>query len=518
MQSRNVRLGFQAGLVAGAAAGLVMLVARLILGVTTIPELVLDQATFIVPPAIFAFVLDRLLFFAKPLMMGLIVVVQLLLFGALGALYGRALDALRSPGPSERWSLALGLSGVVWLVAIVGLLPLVGAGFLGTDLPGGAAVASAVLLVSALVYALCLTVIPDWEPESAGAPSEGALLSRRAVLRTLGWGAVAVAAGAFVVRGGTLLAANASAALSSRRPVGKLPPDVTPNADFYTVSKNLADPVVDESTWTLEITGLVEKPITLTYAQLTALLSIEQYTTLECVSNVVGGDLISNAKWKGVPFRDLLAMASPKAGVRKVKLTGADGYDDSVAFDRAMSAENLLAWEMNGEKLPTAHGFPARLLVPGIYGMKNVKWLTRIELVDYDFQGYWQTRGWSDLAYVKEMSRIDLPSQDETLTTGPIGVGGIAFSGDKGIGSVEVSSDGGRTWKQATLKQALGPYTWVLWTMDWQAPVGRLSLLVRSTDKSGRVQDPTLMDTLPDGASGYDSIVVSIVPPQPSGS
>ncbi len=517
MESRYVRLGFQAGLVAGAAAGLVMLVARVVLGVTTIPELVADELTILIPPTVFAVILDNLLFFAKPLLIGTIVVAQLLICGAIGALYARALDPLRSPDPSERWSLALALSGLIWVLTVVGLYPLVGAGFLGASLSVGAATASATILVAAVVFAYSLASIVDWTPVAAVAAGEGVSLRRRAVLRTLGWGAVVVTAGAFVVRGGSLVAANAAAALSARQPVGKLPPAVTPNSDFYTVSKNLADPVVDESTWTLQITGLVGKPITLSYQQLTSLPAVEQYTTLECISNVVGGNLISNAKWRGVPFRSLLAMASPKPGVRKVKLTGADGYEDSVTFDRAMNDENLLAWEMNGDKLPTAHGFPARLLVPGIYGMKNVKWLTKIELIDYDFQGYWQVRGWSDQAHVKEMSRIDLPSENETLTAGPVEVGGIAFSGDRGISKVELSVDGGKTWKQAILKQALGPYTWVLWTYDWAAPVGKQSLLVRAVDRSGRLQNPALADTLPGGASGYDSIVVNVVPPQQPG-
>jgi len=506
-------MGFQAGLVAGAAAGLVMLAARIAFEVPTIPELVLDQLTILVPPVLFAFVLDHLLFLAKPLMMGGLVVGQLLLCGVLGALYGRAVDGLRAPNDAERWALALGLSGAIWLLAIVGLLPLVGAGLLGSSLGVGAAAESATLLLAALVYGLSLASIPDWAAERSdvsGVAGSGSPIRRRAVLRTLGWGAVALAAGSFVVRGGSLLAANAAATLSSRRPAGKLPPEVTPNQDFYVVSKNFGDVVVDETTWRLEVTGLVEKPLSLAYGDLTALPAAEQYITLECISNEVGGNLISNAKWKGVLLKDLLSAAGPKPGVRKVRLTADDGYEDSIAFDRAMSPANLLAWEMNGEKLPPGHGFPARLLVPGIYGMKNVKWLTKIELIDYDFKGYWQQRGWDDHAYVKEMSRIDLPTSADGLPAGPTQVGGIAFSGDKGIGSVEVSSDGGKTWQRATVKQALSPYTWVLWTLDWEAPAGQHKLLVRAADLSGRPQAAEEKATLPDGASGYHSIVVNV--------
>ncbi len=517
MSGRNVRVGFQAGLVAGAAAGLIMLAARLAFGVPTIPELALDQATALVPPPVFAFVLDRLQFLAKPLTMAAIVVGQLLVGGAVGALYERGLAALGPPTGARRWWLALGVAGAAWVIAVVGLLPLLGAGFLGAATPVGPAAASGTLLVAALAYGLGLAYVGGWAMQPAGGAEREASPGRRRLLRALGWGAVAIAAGGFVLRGASLLASNATAALSSRRPRGKLPPEVTPTGDFYVVSKNVADPNVDAASWRLEITGLVERPITLTYEQFTALPSVEQYVTLECISNVVGGDLMSNARWKGVLFRDLLGMAGPKPGVRKVVLTGADDYQDSIPFDRAMSPANLLAWEMNGEKLPPAHGFPARLLVPGIYGMKNVKWVTRVQLVDFDFRGYWQGRGWSDEAFVKTTSRIDVPSASEAEVAGPIQVGGVAFSGDRGISRVEVSFDGGATWQQAAVKQALSPYTWVLWTFDWQAPAGKHTLLVRATDKAGQPQDSRETDTLPDGASGYHSIVVSIEPEPPSG-
>ena len=512
MFARNVRLGFQVGLVAGAAAGLVSVVARLALGVPTVPELVLDQLTILVPPALFAFILDRLLFLAKPLVMAGIVVGQLLLSGALGALYGRVLDAFRPSTRSDRLRLALGLGGVVWILAIVGLLPLLGAGLFGAETPVGAAVMSATLLVAALTYGLGLAFVGDWGAEAAAGTDREASPGRRRLLRALGWGAVAVAAGAIVLHAVSLLASNAAATLSSRRPPGRLPPEVTPTGDFYVVSKNLADPAVDGAKWSLEVTGLVERPITLDYGQLTALPAVEQYVTLECISNAVGGDLISNANWKGAPLRDLLEMAGPRPGIRKVVLTATDGYEDSIPFERAMNPASLLAWEMNGEKLPPAHGFPARLLVPGIYGMKNVKWVTAIQLVDYDFKGYWQQRGWSDEALVKTMSRIDVPSGSEGLPAGSLPVGGIAFSGDRGIGGVEVSVDGGKTWQRAAVKQALSPYTWVLWMFDWRAPPGRHNLLVRAADMSGQLQEAQETDTLPDGVSGYYSIVVRVEP------
>jgi hypothetical protein len=182
-----------------------------------------------------------------------------------------------------------------------------------------------------------------------------------------------------------------------------------------------------------------------------------------------------------------------------------------------MSPANLLAWEMNGERLTSGHGFPARLLAPGIYGMKNVKWVTQIHLVDYDYKGFWQVRGWSDEAYVKMMSRLDIPSRRTSYPAEPLMVGGIAFSGDRGISQVEVSFDDGKTWRRATVGRALSPYSWVLWALDWPAPAGRHDLKVRAYDLSGEPQDATDRLSLPDGASGYHSIVVKVEPAEPAG-
>jgi DMSO/TMAO reductase YedYZ molybdopterin-dependent catalytic subunit len=288
--------------------------------------------------------------------------------------------------------------------------------------------------------------------------------------------------------------------------------EVTPTKDFYTVSKNFfSDPVVDPNSWTLQVAGLVGKPYTLTYNQLLKLPVIERYQTLQCISNEVGGDLISNAAWRGVSLRDLIVSADPDPKAIKVVFSAVDGYQDSIPLSRALSAENVLAHTMNGAPLLAGHGIPARLLIPGIYGMKNVKWLTKIELVSSNFQGYWQQRGWSDDAFINTMSRIDVPdSQHASVKPGKVEVAGIAFGGDKGISKVEVSADGGKTWQAATLKDPLDKFTWRLWRYDWDATAGDHQIVVRATNGEGVVQTQQQTDTLPNGATGWHSITVHV--------
>jgi DMSO/TMAO reductase YedYZ molybdopterin-dependent catalytic subunit len=286
-----------------------------------------------------------------------------------------------------------------------------------------------------------------------------------------------------------------------------LVPEITPTGDFYQVSKNfLSDPVVDASHWTLQVTGLVKQGYTLTYNKLMQLPIVERYQTLTCISNEIGGDLIGNASWRGVPLRDLLAAAQPDPRAKKVVFTAADGYQDSITLDRAMLPTNVLAHTMNGEPLVTGHGMPVRLLVPGIYGMKNVKWLTKIELVAEDFQGYWQTRGWSDTAFINTSSRIDTPANSATIKAGPLTLAGIAFGGDKGISKVEVSLDGGKTWSDGILKDPLGTFTWRFWRFEWDAKPGNYVAVVRATNGAGELQTATVADTLPSGATGWHTI------------
>jgi hypothetical protein len=220
----------------------------------------------------------------------------------------------------------------------------------------------------------------------------------------------------------------------------------------------------------------------------------------------VGGDLIGTTLWKGVRLADILKQAGLRTGVVDILLRASDDYTDSISLERAMADGTLLVYAMNGEQLTPEHGFPLRLLVPGIYGMKNVKWITQIEAVDFDFRGYWQRRGWDDRAEYKTMSRIDSPAH---TVRGEATIAGIAFAGDRGITKVEVSTDGGRSWEPADIKQALSINTWVLWRKQWTpAQAGKHLLIVRATDGRGVVQTSQLAPPAPSGSSGHHAVNV----------
>ncbi|BAS28586.1 molybdopterin-binding oxidoreductase [Limnochorda pilosa] len=288
-------------------------------------------------------------------------------------------------------------------------------------------------------------------------------------------------------------------------------PWITPNRDFYRVSKNLFDPRVSARDWRLRIDGNVERPLELRHEDLAGLeAQVEPFTTLSCISNPIGGDLIGNARWGGVPLRSLLERARLRPGVVDLRFEAADGYTDSIPLEKALHPETLLAWEMNGERLPPDHGFPARLIVPGIYGMKNVKWITRIEAVNEDYKGYWEVRGWSDTAVTRTLSRIDVPRNGQTVGPGPVYAAGIAFAGDRGISRVEVSFDGGATWREAELEPVPTGLTWVRWLIEWQpAEPGRYTLAVRAYDGRGERQEETSSNPLPEGATGLHRIQVT---------
>src|SRR5919204_558575 len=270
-------------------------------------------------------------------------------------------------------------------------------------------------------------------------------------------------------------------------------------------------PRVDIATWQLAIKGEVESPFSLTYEQLLDLDAVEQVHTLECISNYVGGDLISTAVWTGVPLRDLLDRARVKPTAYDVVFTSVDGYQDSIPIAKALEERTLVAYLMNGKTVPQEHGYPARMLVPNIYGMKNVKWIRTIEVVNYDFLGYWQQQGWSDSAAVNTNSRIDLPGRNVRWTGGEIVVGGIAFAGSRGIAKVELSADAGKTWNAATLETPPGALGWRRWTYRWTPPgTGAFQLPVRSTDGAGNTETPIRRDPYPDGSTGYDTIDLNV--------
>jgi DMSO/TMAO reductase YedYZ molybdopterin-dependent catalytic subunit len=288
--------------------------------------------------------------------------------------------------------------------------------------------------------------------------------------------------------------------------------ELTPVPSFYHVSKNFVDPSPSSQGWSLSIKGLVQNPYSLTYKELTSMRSIAVVVGMMCISNPIGGGLIGNSTWKGVRLADLINKAKPKKGVVDIAMTALDGYTDSIPYQKALDTDVVLAWEMGGAPLTPDHGFPARLLVPGIYGMKHVKWLTTIELVNYDFKGFWQQpdQGWSDPAPVRTMSKIDYPAAG-TLKLQPQTISGIAFAGDRSISKVEISTDAGKTWAEAYIKPKLSDTAWVVWAYNWSPPKpGKYTVMVRATDGHGTLQLSKRTDPYPNGANGWHSVVYTV--------
>ncbi|MGC5659691.1 molybdopterin-dependent oxidoreductase [Micromonospora sp. WMMD723] len=294
--------------------------------------------------------------------------------------------------------------------------------------------------------------------------------------------------------------------------LAQLAPYTTPNGGFYRIDTALVVPQVDPETWRLRIHGRVRNPIELTFAELLARPMVERYVTLACVSNEVGGDLIGNARWLGVPIRELLDEAEPEEGADQVVGRSVDGWTCGTPTAALRDGRDaLLAVGMNGEPLPVEHGFPVRMVVPGLYGYVSAcKWVTELELTSFaDFDAYWVPRGWSAQGPVKTQSRIDTPRARNRLTTGEVTVAGVAWAQHRGISRVEVRVDGG-AWQEATLAPTVSVDTWVQWSWRWPATAGEHTLQVRATDRDGGTQTPLTAPVAPDGATGWHSVTVTV--------
>ena len=289
-------------------------------------------------------------------------------------------------------------------------------------------------------------------------------------------------------------------------------PELTPVGNFYVVSKNFSDPAVSAQGWTLSVQGLVDAPYRLAYSELRALPSTTEDVTLECVSNNVGGPLMSTGRFTGVALRELLATASPRPEAAAVVFHARDGYTESLPLELVLThPEILVVYDLDGAPLASAHGHPARVLIPGRYGMKGPKWLDSIELAKSEPNGYWEGQGWDRQAIVKTTSRFDVPIAGAVLTRGPIPLAGVAYAGERGISAVEYSTDGGRSWSPVELKPPLSTLTWVLWTATWTpSREGAYTLQVRARDGRGGLQDSRQAPSFPSGASGYHTIFVNV--------
>ncbi|MEA2519331.1 MAG: hypothetical protein QOF49_1411 [Chloroflexota bacterium] len=358
-------------------------------------------------------------------------------------------------------------------------------------------------------------VMPDW--------------SRRAFL--IQAGAVAVASSVAGIVGRRLLDGPAAAAV---RPSVALPrpaetaaipsgaelaqdgvtPLVVPNDDFYRIDTSLVTPNVDAATWSLRIHGLVDREVTLRYADLAELPLFEQYVTIACVSNEVGGTLVGNAKWTGVRLREVLAMAGVQPSATQLVGRSVDGWTAGMptAWIMDEAREPMIALKMNDEPLPRIHGYPARLIVPGLYGyVSATKWLAELELTTREaFDGYWIPLGWAKDGPILTQARIDTPRNGAAVAAGRVPIAGVAWAPDRGIAKVEVAIDGG-AWQEANLSTPISNATWVQWLVAWDAPAGgKHTVEVRATDGSGAVQATDRTPPAPDGARGHHTVSVSV--------
>lgn len=362
---------------------------------------------------------------------------------------------------------------------------------------------------------------------SAQSPTDDGV-SRRSVLALSG---VAVLAGALAAIGSVAVSGGARA-VSAVRSALRLPtpattttvpagadlgidglgPVITPASEFYRIDTALVVPQVDPATWTLRVHGLVEQEVVLRWDDLVALPQKETVATLVCVSNEVGGTLIGNARWLGVPLRDILERAKPTTEADMVLSHSVDGFTASTPLQALTDDRDaLLAIGMNGEPLPIEHGFPVRMVVPGLYGyVSATKWVSELEVTRYDrAEGYWTSRGWSERGPVKLQSRIDVPRSGARVSAGDTVIAGVAWQTHVGVSGVEVQIDDG-PWQAATLASAISADTWVQWSLPWNATSGSHTLRCRAVSATGETQTSDTAAPAPDGATGWDQRTVSV--------
>jgi DMSO/TMAO reductase YedYZ molybdopterin-dependent catalytic subunit len=366
---------------------------------------------------------------------------------------------------------------------------------------------------------------PSWRGATRDGVGSMPSWSRRTLLQR--GGAIAVGSVAATAVGRVLLerqrTPTTAAALPPPKSVPNLPtgadlgipgltPIVVPNDRFYRIDTALIPPNVDVTSWSLKVTGMVDHPLELTFDQLTQLPIIEQYVTIACVSNYVGGDLVGNTAWRGVPLRTVLAMAGVQAGATQLVGRSVDGFTVGMPTSWVMDEARvpMIAIGMNGKPLPREHGYPARLIVPGLYGyVSATKWLSELQLTTLEaFDAYWVPLGWAKEAPILTQSRIDVPGSGANVKVGPVTVAGVAWAPDRGVTKVEVAIDG--AWHDARLSAPISTATWVQWLYDWDATAGDHQIEVRATDGTGTVQTADQSPPAPDGARGHHTIGVHV--------
>jgi DMSO/TMAO reductase YedYZ molybdopterin-dependent catalytic subunit len=513
-RSKALAAGLFAGLLAGIAMTVVMLILALF-GVATPLAIIGDRLSVFIKPGPFLALMGRVGGYnhLKQLGVGSTMAGQLVVSMLGGAVFG----LFMRNNPQRRvtaWTMSIFVALPIIAIAIV-LWPVLGTSYLGFPISSAGTITLIGFALSVLVFERTLVASFHFltRPKSESASGEFTPAIGRRALILSGLGVLLAGGGIALVR---KLYRAATFSYDGTQYKGRIVQPITPNDLFYCVTKNVVDPRVNVDIWHLEVNGLVQNPRTYRFQDLKLLTQVEQETTLMCISNGLDAGLMSNAVWKGFALRDLLDVSSPLADAQRVRLHGVDNYTDTIPIEKALEPTTLLAWEMNGQKLPDRHGYPLRAIVPGYFGEKHVKWLTRIELTGPNAKGFYETQGWGPDFITPTRSRIDVPDYESRFSLGQLNgaaieVKGIAFGGDRGISRVEFSDDDGETWSDAKIIYPGTKLTWALWSLDWQ-PEGAddYTLVVRATDGEGEVQEFEEDRGWFSGVTGFHKIVVHV--------
>jgi DMSO/TMAO reductase YedYZ molybdopterin-dependent catalytic subunit len=483
---------------------------RLFFGIASVPGLITERIIPLVPGQTSGDILGIVGQFAKLVPELSAIGAQLIVGAAVAGWYARTWG--RGDAPAwKRWAFGPLVGLGLWVATLAALWPVLRENYHGRSLATGRALTIFAILCDYLLFGILLPLFFLLARRQAGADgtatgSGARSLSRRQALTVVGAGAVA-ALGAFTFG----LWRISTLGYDGHRPKRPVQP-ITDNATFYSVTKNLADPrISDPAVWQLAIGGDVANPMTLSFADIQALPAIDETATLACIGNTLGGGLISTAAWHGVPLQALIDRAKPAPGATEVLFTASDGYTNTIEFDKVAAAGVIVAYGMNGAPLPEKHGYPARIITPGRYGEKHVKWVTRITVQKSHTEGFYESQGWDRTAVVKTLSRIDSPVKGDTVTPGqPVMMQGIAFGGLRGVSKVEVTTDGGTNWQPATITATPSPQSWVLWEFPWTPPAhGNYMLGVRCYEGNGTVQPTKVEANFPSGVAGVHFIAVT---------